>query len=635
MSNYGLVAWPPGGVTVALALVALAVVSVGVAWFRGWLGKSSVITLDEAGAWLEQIAARVASAGRATASLGPLPMSPNEGSSLHDPVAMAAALGAPDPGLVGRNPAILDAAIPGALAFANGAIDWFNPDHAAMVALSQATHVEITTALDLHSSLSEHQYHLLTEGSLTNWSGHVAEAQIADQIDAWAGTGKVDLAENSNFAGADVSFFDHDFQVKFYSDFNDINNIHGDTLIVNEDAANIPSDALHVDFSEPFDPSILDGHDVIVAEGLTLAGADDAWESAAGLWAGGVDAGDALDAAGDAFLPGIGTAIRVGMSGYKRREALRDRELRNRASGRVARDAAYGVAGAGGGALAGSLIGGLVDVASLGLTLGAGAWVGGMLGAAYGGKKAGDASRSSDKKLVEEANTRAAKALAEYGLAVEEAQMQAQDGWAQAVARVDSEAAHLTAVRLGQTSRIEQRTLKDLATLRTMSREEADSLIQAAFDRVLIARGAQRSPRARSRQRAWIARESELRRSMEAAVGADVQDVLVLLVASPDGADEVISWLGNRAIRRTTVLAAADTLMTAVQRQSLADRLSLTTSLASEREEIQDKAVATLTPAIQRVESNVNKLKAELVIAGHLTKEDAERLGRPGPADSA
>ena len=629
MSSYALATASTGGMTVALCGVALAIVSLIVAWFSGWLGRSAVTTIDEADARLDQIAARLASANRSSATDGPAPTSPEAGPSLRDAASPAAPSSGANPGLARRNPAILDAAIPGSLAFANGAIDWFTPDHAAMVALSQGTHTEITNAFDLHRTLSEHQYHLMTEGSLTNWSGHVAEAQIADQIDAWAGTGTAVLAQNSNFAGADVSVFDHDFQVKFYSDFSDINNIHGDTLIVNEDAANIPSDALHVDFSEPFDPSILDGHDVIVAEGLTLAGADDAWESAGGLWAGGLDAGDALDAAGDALIPGIGAAIRVGMSGYKRREALRDGDLRARASGRVVRDAAYGVAGAGGGALAGSLLGGLVDVASLGMTLGAGAWVGGMIGAAYGGKKAGDTARASDHKAVKDARTHAANSVAAYGLAVEKAQSQAQDDWTQAVAGADAEAAKLAAVRLSQTRHVERLTLDDLSTMRSMGREEADSLIRSAADRVLIAQGAQRSPRARRRQQAWTARATGLRRSMEQRGGVDVHDVLVLVVASPDGADQAISWLQDRISRRTTVLASADALMTALQRQSLADRLFLAASLANERTEIQDRAAKTLAAPIRRVEGHVDKLKDELVIAGYVTRGDVARLG-PG-----
>ena len=298
-----------------------------------------------------------------------------------------------------------------------------------------------------------HQYHLLTEGSLTNWSGHVGEAQVAEQIESWAPAGTIAMPDASNYAGADISIFDGDFQVKFYSDFNDIDNTHADTLIVNEDAANIPGDALHIDFSEPFDTSILEGHDVIVAEGLTLAGADDAWESAAGLWAGGLDGGDAVDAAGDALIPGIGSAIRVGMSGYRRRSALQDPALRERAMGRVARDGAYGLAGAGGGALLGGLLGGVVDVATFGMTGGTGFMVGSALGAGYGGKKA-DIARAEDADKVRQAQERVNNALAKYGRAVDKARSETDVAWKRQVNDAHSRAAQLADIRAAQSDQV-------------------------------------------------------------------------------------------------------------------------------------------------------------------------------------
>ena len=140
-------------------------------------------------------------------------------------------------------PGVLDAAVPGLLTLGVGGFEWLTPDSAATDALAHATHEDIDNALDLHRSLAEHKYHLLSEGSLTNWIGHVGEHQIAEQIESWAGQGTIEFPGASNFAGADLRFFGEEFQAKFYSDFRDIDNVHGDTLIVNEDAASIPSDA--------------------------------------------------------------------------------------------------------------------------------------------------------------------------------------------------------------------------------------------------------------------------------------------------------------------------------------------------------------------------------------------------------
>ena len=524
--------------------------------------------------------------------------------------------------------AVLDAAIPASLAFTSGAIDWLTPDQAAMDALAQATHTDITNAFDLHKTLAEHQYHLLTEGSLTNWSGHVGEAQVAEQIESWAPAGTVTMPDASNYAGADISFFDGDFQVKFYSDFNDINNIHGDSLIVNEDAANIPSDALHIDFSEPFDPSILDGHDVIVAEGLTLAGADDAWESAAGLWAGGLDGGDAIDAAGDAFIPGIGSAIRVGMSGYRRRSALQDPALRERAMGRVARDGAYGLAGAGGGALLGGLIGGLLDVATLGMTGGTGVMIGSAIGAGFGGKTAGDIARGEDADKVRGAQKQVNDELAAYGRAVDKAQSEADEAWTQELRDADIRAAQLAAIRSAQSDHLIELMRTDLERLRTLSAAEAKQLLAAAASTVDAAATHERSPRARRRQTAWRRESDAIQARLTDGANPGVREVLTLVTAAPEGGDAARSWLTDRLQRRTTVIAAADQLHTALLRRTLADRQNLAHVLNRAKATLQNNVVTALAAPIERVERQTAQLKEELVIGGHLSKEDAVRLGR-------
>lgn len=82
-----------------------------------------------------------------------------------------------------KRAALLDAAVPGGLAFTAGAIQWLTPDSAAMAALSHVTGENITNAFDFHRTLSAHQYQLLHQGSLLNWRGHVGEAQVAEQVE--------------------------------------------------------------------------------------------------------------------------------------------------------------------------------------------------------------------------------------------------------------------------------------------------------------------------------------------------------------------------------------------------------------------------------------------------------------------
>jgi hypothetical protein len=613
-------------VLAAVALLAL------LAWRTGWLSRSSVLSLDEARLELDRVMSQVADERlqqpEAASSQPSLPAAAGQIPSRLDETGEPAS----EPRALSGTPArerLLDAAVPASLAFVNGAIDWATPDQAAITAVSQMTHEDITSALDLHTTLAEHQYQLLTEGSMTSWSGHVGEAQIAEQIDSWAGEGTASLAENSNYAGADISFFDHDFQVKFYSDFNDIENIHGDTLIVNEDAANIPTDALHVDFSEPFDPSILDGHDVIVAEGLTIAGADDAWESAAGLAAGGIDGADVLDAGGDAMIPGIGAAIRVARSGYKRRSALADRELRGRATGKVARDAAAGVVGAGGGATVGMILGSLVDAATLGATLGMGAVVGGMIGAAAGGSAAGAASRAADRKAVESARNALTGSITRYGLAVEASQTEANQRWAQARADADAEASRLAAERIAQMVLVEQLTTAELAALRSLSWSEADRLLDQAAASVEQTARSERSPWARRRQREWRSSTDLLRLGRDRST-ADVEEVLLHVAASPGGTDTIRAWLNDRIDRRTTVLAASARLMDALRLQAVRDRVSVVRGLGGERRDIQEQAKKRLDAPIKAVEVRVKALRDELVVAGYLSREDANRLHQAG-----
>lgn len=505
--------------------------------------------------------------------------------------------------------AFWDGAVPAAVAAGAGLTDWLSADTSALEALGHVTGENIANAWDFHRVVSENEYQLASAGSLANWRGHVGEQQIREQVEAWAGGDAVSMPESANFEGADLSLFGADFQVKFYADFNDIDNKHGDTLIVNEDAENIPDDALVVDLSQPFDVSLLEGHDVIVAEGLTIAGATEAWESAAGDFAGGLDLGDVVDGAGDALLPGIGAAVRVVASGYQRREALGDPALRSLATGRVARDAAEGTALVGTAAFVGWLCGLGVDVASMGLTAGAGQWIGTVIGSWFGGRVAGGNARARDAAAIARATEEVTAAVEEYGEKVEDVESLTSRQWSAVTASAESRRAEHLARAQAQARVISQRATADLEGAMLLSLTEQARMVSEAGAAV---RGARTwSLAGWRRRRDWQARAARWEATEDSTVSA-----LELAVAAPDGAAVVDAWLDRVVERRSTIVAAASAAMTFIQQSALASRAAVASDMNTERSRIREKGMASLEPAVERVQMATEDLKKELTLAG-------------------
>lgn len=600
------------GLVLTLVLAVLGVIGAGLSttWLQGLWGRSSILTREAA-------EAKVAESARATPSLDDLVAAHSGAATTRRDDRATPSLEftsrdvGPAVGPAVQSPGPSGAMTGAAIAGAVGLHDWLNPESAAVQALEHATGDSITSAFDLHRTIAATKYKLWTDGSMVNWRGHVGEHQIADQIESWAGEGAVDMPAASNFEGADLSFFDGEYQVKFVSDFDSIVNQHGDTLIVPEDTSNIPEDALRIDFSEPFDPSILDGHDVIVAEGLTLAGAEDAWESAVGLAAGGIDAADVLDAAGDAAIPGIGVAIRVAASGYQRREALADSRLRGRATGRVARDAAYGGGGAAAGGTAGTLIGAGIDIASFGLTLGMGSVLGGMAGTALGAKAGSKAARKEDDKLIARRQDAVKSHITNYGTAFKTAQQRMQEDWSSALARADSEADRLQAIRREQVKKIAAQTRAELERLAELSDEERRQLFFVGVTEISRLAREERSPRARRQQALWL-------RSAEKA--DDMASVLTALMMLPALTGEVREWMVERSKAQAAVVVAGDMIASQIRQQAFRDRSAIVDQIHKDKDSLQSQAKAALDIPARDVEKATKELKDELTIAGRPTK---------------
>jgi hypothetical protein len=490
-----------------------------------------------------------------------------------------------------------------------GLESWLTPDTAALAALEQVTGESISSALDLHSTIAAGQYKLWTDGSMNMWRGHVGEHQIVEQVAAWD-PDAVTMPDASNFPGADVSLFGEGYQVKFVQDFNTIDNIHGDPLIVADGTLNVPEDALVVDFSSPFDPSILEGHDVIVAEGLTLAGAQDAWESAVGIAAGGIDGGDISETLGDIAIPGMGAAIRVAASGYRRRAALADPDLRQRATGRVVRDVAYTTGGVTAGGSTGALIGAAVDVLSLGMTMGLGSVLGGMIGAGLGGSAAGKMAAAEDQAKIEAKVRQVRSAIAEFGRKATRVEETAQARWGEARATADRAAFQLEDERRKELQGVLVKASTDLDRLATIGPEEAQALIHDSVTRMNSV--GPRSPRERRIRAAWGAAAERQR----TAAKPDPTVVLSLVAGAPHGQRELDRWACSRWQRRTTVLAAAHAATGACVAGALSDRVWLGGELQRQKSEIQIWSRKELDKAVQPVGRANGELSRELKLAG-------------------
>ena len=111
---------------------------------------------------------------------------------------------------------------------------------------------------------------------------------------------------------------------------------------------------MHVDLSQPFDPAMLDGHAVVVADGLSLSGIqDNLGDSFVDVVGGHLDVGDVLGDAADMGIPVVGSAIRIVRSGIREGKLL---GVHNDPV-RMAKNIAIDVGAIGGGVAAGGTIG--------------------------------------------------------------------------------------------------------------------------------------------------------------------------------------------------------------------------------------------------------------------------------------
>lgn len=476
---------------------------------------------------------------------------------------------------------------------------FINPDSAATAAYEHVTGQQFQSILDLRREFHAAGYDLSSPGSLSHWKGHTFEHQVNQQVEAWTGPGAIDVPEGASFAGADASLFGRPVQYKAYADFRDIDNKYGDTLIVPEDTANLPEGTPRIDFSQPFDPDLLESSNVIAAKGLTSVGAEDAWRTLGDPDMGGGLAdvvGDAAgDLLGDAALLGMGTVIRTARSAYRRREALQDDDLRGLAGRKVAKDAGVSTAA--------SLAGGTVGMLAFGPP---GAVVGSMLA----GMAAGQASRAIDNTGIERTRAAAVEAMEAFEAAREQARISGEAEFRSSVEAVERRCESMEAAFQAQAAVVVRDVEAALARSRAITEDERRIVLQEAVVLMEAPFWRRALPRSLWARRRWNAAAATL------GPDAATADVFALLHAAPGGPGEVQEWVDARMERRAVALAAADHAVRRLTAQALAERAAAIHHLVQERTRIQEGFDREVAPAAGRLSARFADYERELAVNG-------------------
>jgi hypothetical protein len=485
-----------------------------------------------------------------------------------------------------------DAATAAVLTAGVGLYEWFTPDERVLDAMSQMTHENIDSSLDLWSAVRENHYNLWSEGSLYKWRGAVGEQDVYDDLQSWLGD-RVQLWSDSNHAGSDITIDGQEFNVKVTADAastaSDHFADHPDIpIIVNSDAANIPSDAFHVDFSQPFDPAILDGHSVILSDGLALGGMEDALGDAFGDAVGGdFDAADLFDNVEALGIPVIGTAIRVVRSGMREGALVDVHNSKTRMIKNIATDVTLVGGGVMGGGGIGMMIGGAVDVLSGGLTLGAGTWVGGAIGSWLGAQGGNAIAKEVRFAAFYDAQADVRYALESYTSEVERVEDESTQIWDEFISGAKEDAERV-ANDLGEaTDRVIARLRVELQCEHLIGDAAVSQMVAQASERVVAAEASERSSLARKRANDWH----------QAALSARTREErLDVVQASPGGSRAIKALMADVSEHRTRSLSVATAGIKSAHETALAYRADMATSIHECRDELQGQISEILDP---------------------------------------
>lgn len=547
--------------------------------------------------------------------------------AVHDD--LAAAVGYPDgePSPSGQDPqdrrrrrsGHSDAATSGGLAAAGGLVDLWHVDLRVLEAVERWTHESVDNGLDLWRITRERGYQIDTAGFESNLRGHVAEQEVEAQLSSWA-SDSLWMPGASNNPGFDIRLGDRLANVKVGSNASTIREHlveHPDIpVIVNEDMAGVPKDALHLDLSKPFDPDLLSEHGIFVADGLLLSDLQDAMADAFGPSLDSFATSDLLDV-GDAAVPGLGTAVRVVRSCIREHGLLAVHGDSARMWKNIGTDAAFVGGGMAGGSIIGSGLGALIDIGTGGATAGFGtAVVGPAIFAALGGLFGSALAAEERMRPLTEARAATTEAIKSYGKTVDDAVARATRTWTdEIVPRAERQAADRAAL---VRATVEVHTTHARGELRRLER------IIAAERQRLLAEAAQAvASAATSQPRRWLLMR-RLRAWRSAGIAARTAEpgrMLDVIAAAPGGRDIVRSHLEGAVRRRAVVLAAAGVVASRVHQQIERERMALLRGLVTERDRLEEGVRRRVEPKLAAVRARSAEVRKELVATGARTQE--------------
>jgi hypothetical protein len=507
-------------------------------------------------------------------------------------------------------------------------------DRNVLDAVEQWRHVDLENGFDLWKVVQEKDYKLATPGFEFKLRGHVGEQEVHEQLSSWAGP-DLSMPEASNHAASDLTLGGHEFNVKVGADSSTITdhlNAHPDIpVIVNEDMGGLPADAFHVDLGVPLDPDLLAEHSVVVADGLFLSDLQDQMADAFGPVLDSFDASDLLDSATDLGIPVLGSAIRVVRSGLRERKLVAIHGDRRRAAANVATD--VGIVGTGvvTGGLVGTGLGVLIDLASGGLTMGAGtAFIGPAIGSAVGGLLGGKAAAYKRNAPLREAQHAAGKATLAYDASVTGALADGNRTWeTEFVPGADrrmKEAGKDLSERLAWTVSCARKELDiiegDVQRLAHSSVEGRLSDVRGTSTQVAVL--------AHRRRRQWEdAGEAALRPE------ASTEHCLDVLCAVKGGEVAVRALLVEVSGRSESVLGAVGESARRAELVSMTVRAEILQDLRAQRAALREELQVKAYPAAVNVWSATERVREELVATGarkpEWMKENLPPVARPKP----
>ena len=528
--------------------------------------------------------------------------------------------------------AALEAALQGAWFGLEPLANLLSIDEHVYTAMGQLAGEELTSIGDLSQSLANWESaefgSALPEGALNKLMGHLAEPVVADHLEALGM--EVDMPTSSNQAGYDLILNgEHAVNVKTVADASSLSE-HFEKypdipVVVPEDAANIPQDAIRLDSSASINEFIIaieSGEQRVVAVDPSLSHADMV---------------EHAESVSDALLVNVDPLavpfITLGLSGWREVKLLWKRKTDVRSA---ARNVSLDAAGTGLGGSAGLAAGSVIGTA---LLPGVGTLIGAVAGAILGALLGRMGSNILKHRALKRAKKKYEKAL----------KSSTKD-----LARVRESFARKTDAELrthknrlaGQAEALQQRLGESLrqtkykrSNLYAMEHEEALSLVTEALQNLRRGQYKERWLRAIP---GWLMSErgtvrlSELRRDLQLAEQLEIQAtallssgtaldphqtfaVLQMILAVDAATPSVSQTVHNWEKRRRAIEKTWRNVITEIRRQACEHRYHCMASYAEAFGRLVAEANQRTQDIIARLEEYAARVKVELGKLGHDT----------------